>query len=216
MAYPAAFARYASLVVEGKVYNQPEKLWSAAAPDKELVRLMEKASCKGVIDFTLVQKLADVHAKMRKKTGNNRGGRPQRPATQAVSTARKNATHGVPNLTKMDMVDDQLFGVDGVGPSALIDIEDVNETTTGHSLASVGAGTRALQKFLDTDKFHGVFTLVCKSAAFQDALPSTKASYRQRYEPTEGKVLFACRKTGNLHEVPVILFHFGEQQTEPK
>ena len=214
MAYPAAFIRYANLVVEGKTYNTPEKLWAAAAPDKDIVMRLGKANCKGAIDFALVQKLADVHAKMRKKAGNNRGGRAQQPATQAVTTARKHATHGVPNLTDMDMVDDQLFGIDGVGPSVLIDIEDVNETTTGHSLASVGAGTRALQKFLDSDKFDGVFTLVCKSAAFQDALPSTKASYRQRYEPTEGKVLFACRKTGNLHEVAVILFHFGEQHTD--
>ena len=212
MALPAAFARYASLVVEGKTYNQPEKLWAAAAHDNEIVKKMEKASCKGAIDFALVQKLADVHAKMR-KSGSNRGGRPQRPAAQAVKTARRTVRQGIPNLADMTMVDDQLFGTDGVGPSDQIDIEDITEQSEGHSIAAVGPGTRALQKFLEGQKFDGVFTLVCKLAAFQDALPATKANYRARYDPTEGKILFADHG-GNLHEVQVILFHFGCKHTD--
>ena len=212
MAYPAALSRYASLVVEGKTYNNLDKLWSAAAPDKELVKQLEKATCKGAIDFALVQKLANVHAKMR-KAGNNRGGRAQQPATHAAKTARRSGPPGVPNLADMTMADDQLFGTDGVGPSEEIDVEDVTEQSVGHSIAAVGPGTRALQKFLDTQKFDGVFTLVCKLAAFQDALPATKASYRSRYDPTEGKILFAD-KGGNLHEVQVILFHFGDKHTD--
>ena len=54
---------------------------------------------------------------------------------------------------------------------------------------------------------------VCKLAAFQDALPETKANYRTRYDPTEGKILFADQG-GNLHEVQVILFHFGCKHTD--
>ena len=172
MAYPAAFSRYASLVVEGKTYNNLDKLWSAAAPDKELVKDLEKATCKGPINFALVQKLANVHAKSR-KSGNNRGGRSQQPATHDVKTARRTSHHGTPNLADMTMVDDQLFGTDGVGPSEQIDIEDITEQSEGHSIAAVGPGTRALQKFLEGQKFDGVFTLVCKLAAFQDALPAT-------------------------------------------
>ena len=143
MAYPAAFSRYASLVVEGKVYNNLDKLWSAAAPDKTLVKDFEKATCKGPINFALVQKLANVHAKSR-KAGNNRGGRSQKPATQAVKTARRTGHQGIPNLAEMSMVDDQLFGTDGVGPSEQIDIEGITEQSEGHSIAAVGPGTRAL------------------------------------------------------------------------
>ena len=98
MAHPVALARYASMVVEGKTYNDVGKLWQACVPDPALVRDLHAAKVKGQIDLKLVQRLADVHASMRKR-GPNRGKREQQPKAAAVTRARKDLSRaGCPNL----------------------------------------------------------------------------------------------------------------------
>ena len=80
--------RYANLVVEGKHYNDVEKLWHGCQSDASLMKDVQTAKVKGQIDLRLVQRLADVHARLRNK-GPNRRNRAQQPSTAAVANAKK-------------------------------------------------------------------------------------------------------------------------------
>ena len=212
MAYAAAFPRYANLFVEGKNYNHLDKLWSAVAPDKSLVKEFDKASCKGAIDFALLQRLADVHNRMR-KSGNNRGGRAQNPATTVVKSVRKaTASNGVPSLCDMDPLDEVIFGTTA-GVSEPFDANDITEDSCGHCFSTAGQGGDILYRFLLTAEFSNICTMVCKQASFDAARPQTRADIRERYKSTTSNILFACKKTGTPYDVPCNIFNFGLEHT---
>jgi hypothetical protein len=214
--HPAAFARYAKLIVEGKEYNDLDKLWRACSPDAALQRDLHNAKVNGPPDFGLLQRMADVHARLR-KSGSNRGHRQQQPATQAVKAARQaTAAKGCPILHEMRIADDHFFGDAQAGkPLEQFYVQELSESSVGYCFATTAIGTVMLKRHLNAEPFTGICTMVCKHVAFEQTAMEHRAAFTKRYRPVEMMITF-IDNNGHVYDVKCLIFNFGKREADSK